>query len=545
MAEAKKSRASKKQLGQFMTPLSLAREVAKAHEYSTSIKILEPSFGDGNFIVALVEELLEELDKHADFIGYTAQQKIEHIFTKQIWGVELDKALYSKAIEKIEEKFGKLPKEHNLANDDFFATELKENFFDLAIGNPPFGGSFNVDFEAQLDAKYGSYNGLKIKKETYSFFICRSLDLLNATGKLNFICGDSFTTVSTMAGLRRRLTNEGSVSIEKVKRFSQETTYPMVVLSVDKARKSSNIMLHGEALPLSVIEKTQNYSWGMSKEFIKYFDGTLLGDFIICTGGLTSGKNEFFIREINAEGVIEERYDFTFFDDEITVNKELAKAKYNTLSSAVMKRVKEQEASKATVRNIKITPRKDAITVNLPHEHYKFYNKANSNIIFKNPTHAIYWRDNGDAVRTFKKNGNWYIRGMGGEKFYGKEGFTWNLVASRIKARYLPNGYVLDSGAPCGFLRDNVAEDELWFILAWLQTELATKILKSVINHTRNIQGKDIERLPYPHWVSTEDKLLIVKHFKEILALAKDGRIFSKNDEEIIKLNELFVFSGE
>ena len=31
-------------------------------------------------------------------------------------------------------------------------------------------------------------------------------------------------------------------------------------------------------------------------------------------------------------------------------------------------------------------------------------------------------------------------------------------------------------------------------------------ILKDVINHTRNIQGKGIERLPYPWWVSDSRK---------------------------------------
>jgi hypothetical protein len=118
----------------------------------------------------------------------------------------------------------------------------------------------------------------------------------------------------------------------------------------------------------------------------------------------------------------------------------------------------------------------------------------------------VYWKDDGDAVLTFKKSGPWYLRGVGGGPYFGREGLTWQLVAPRINARYLPPGYILDSGAPCAFLHDGIDADELWFVLGWLQTDLASAILKEVINHTRNIQGKDIERLPYPWWVAESQR---------------------------------------
>jgi hypothetical protein len=52
-------------------------------------------------------------------------------------------------------------------------------------------------------------------------------------------------------------------------------------------------------------------------------------------------------------------------------------------------------------------------------------------------------------------------------------------------------------------------------VLGWLQTSLATRLLKEVVNHTRNIQGKDIERLPYPHWVAPhllDETAVLVEH---------------------------------
>ncbi len=83
-----------------------------------------------------------------------------------------------------------------------------------------------------------------------------------------------------------------------------------------------------------------------------------------------------------------------------------------------------------------------------------------------------------------------------------RRGLTWQLIASRLNVRYLPEGYILDSGAPCAFLKPEVDDSELWFILGWLNTDLCSHLLKTVINHTKNIQSKDVERLPYPFWVS-------------------------------------------
>ena len=185
---------------------------------------------------------------------------------------------------------------------------------------------------------------------------------------------------------------------------------------------------------------------------------------------------------------------------------ELRHARLGKLSARQREDIRRSEEERRTRRLVVTTRRRVPLRVKLPHPDYRYYNKAASERFYAPPSHAVYWKDEGDAVLTFKKTGPWYLRGVGGGPFFGREGLTWQLVAPRIKARYLPEGYILDSGAPCAFLRDGVSRDELWLILGWLQTPLATSLLKEVINHTRNIQGKDIERLPYPWWVRQTDK---------------------------------------
>ncbi len=50
--------------------------------------------------------------------------------------------------------------------------------FDLIVGNPPFGGTFDPEIEDTLDARLGRRFGIKVKKETYAFFIVACIDLL-------------------------------------------------------------------------------------------------------------------------------------------------------------------------------------------------------------------------------------------------------------------------------------------------------------------------------------------------------------------------------
>jgi hypothetical protein len=89
-----------------------------------------------------------------------------------------------------------------------------------------------------------------------------------------------------------------------------------------------------------------------------------------------------------------------------------------------------------------------------------------------------------------------------------------------------------------------VAHEELLFILAWTLSPLCSRILKSVINHTMNIQSKDFERLPYPHWVRGERKEQTMCRMRDLVGQARKGRAFSFDSLEIIELGQLFDIRG-
>jgi hypothetical protein len=491
---------------------------------------LEPSFGDGAFLIPVIEHYMRRES------GSTPA-RLARVLNERVWGVEIDPALYERTLTAIRSRWGELPASHNLVLGDYFRFDPGPQRFGAIIGNPPFGGTFDAEIEDQLDRRYGKYGGSKLKKETYSFFIAKALEELAPDGILTFICSDTFLTINTMAGLRKLLMDRGRPAVTRIDTFSDQTKYDMVNLTLEIAAPSDDAYVYGARVSREAMELTGNYSWTVNEDSAALFAGLKVGDLMVGTGGMTIGRNELFVREIT-DGEVVEPLVFAFGDKPVTLAEELEQARLNKLSDRQCDAIRQQEREGMTKRIVVTTERDEPLRIKLPHPHYRYYNKASGERLYAAPSHAIYWKDEGDAVLTFKKSSAWYLRGVGGGPFFGREGLSWQLVSPRINARYLPPGYILDSGAPCAFLRDGVGEDELWFILAWLQTGLASKILKEVINHTRNIQGKDIERLPYPWWVAESCKREAVAITRDVVRRLQGGEQVSA-DALTAKLDEL------
>lgn len=536
--QRKHERQVKRQRGQYMTPAALARRVVSqvpVHRYD---RILEPSCGDGVFLAAI-----------ADILAVRQEGR-------ELVGVELDGQLVRQAHVAVSGGGNGVggPKPARICSADFFQaylagttrdtsgrpTRFAHGSFDLVIGNPPFGATFNPKIEDLLDRRLGRRLGLKIKKETYAFFIVACVDLLRTGGRLLFICSDTLLTIPTMKGLRNLLMRAGDVELSHLDSFSEETTYPMLLLDFVKRDRPGHVVRDGEAVDVRSILATPNLSWGVSAETARYFDGALLGDSFVGTSGMTTGNNAYFVRKVGADGSLEEPYDFEFHDERITVRHEAERARLGRLPARRKAALKAAERAGETERRIRITRKKQPVTIAVPDSRYAPYNKANGRIVYSEPTHYIYWEDEGDAVLTYKRTGNWYLRGVGGRRFFGREGITWQLVASRFVPRYLPPGYILDSGAPCAFLKQDDDPDELCFVLGWLLSDTANWILKTAINHTRNIQSKDFERMPYPWWVSRVRRREVVESVRSMVEEARAGRVWRREDECVRRVGRLF-----
>jgi hypothetical protein len=550
MSVARLSRDRKRQLGQFFTPAGTAEAIVRRLTILPTHRILEPSFGEGAFIFPILE-VLAAAEPAVDVAAWCQ----DHLF-----GCEIDK----EAFAKFEEKWlrtGRGPLPVGMERCDFFrwmppgtdrsaATNRQRYFstplekFDLVIGNPPFGGSIDPGIQDELDDIFGMRNSRKIKKETYAFFIVKCVDLLKPGGKLVFICSDTILTIPTMTGLRSWLQDRCTVDISRVPGSFSDTNQDMILITLCKRNmESRRVTVFGNDLSLDEIDSTPNTSWKVNGDLARYFTGVHVGDKMIASSGMTIGNNDLFLRRI-VNGYIEEAFEFAYGRQETTVANEIGRARLGKVSPARLRQVAEQEARGDTEKVVVFTRRDTPLRIRLPHPDYRFYNKATSRIGYSQPEWVIFWRDDGDYVYTFKKTGNWYLHGVGGMKYFGREGLTWSLIAPRLYARYLPTGYVLDSGAPCAFLRPNVDQEELFFILGWALTELCTRILKEVLNHTRNIQSKDFERLPYPTWVSPSARNEAIRQVHFLIEAAKQGRELFFSDRELQRLNDLYAWQG-
>ena len=290
MSQTKTLRARKRQLGQFLTPPETARRLVGSLAFTRDDKVLEPSFGDGSFILPLIEKFLP-------LYGGPIPERLDQILSRNVYGVELDSALHARCLDAIAERWGYCPARHSLLCADFFQTAFLRHF-NYIIGNPPFGGTIAPELQDKLDREFGWRNGLKIKKETYSFFIVKCLDLLKPSGRLRFICSDTFLTINTMQGLRRLLLDTGAPEVTRLDVFSDETKYAMVVLDFAKTGPAPAFTLDGRAVSREQIALTGNHSWQITDDYAPYFAGPKLGDFLLATSGMTIGANDLFVRPI-------------------------------------------------------------------------------------------------------------------------------------------------------------------------------------------------------------------------------------------------------
>ena len=142
------SSARESTLSAFYTPTTVTKAIYKVLDRMgfKNGNILEPSCGVGNFIGMLPTEMSNS----------------------NVYGVELD--TISSSIAK------QLYQKANIINSPYEEADLSNNFFDVTIGNVPFG-----DFKV-VDKKYDKYNFL-----IHDYFFAKSLDKLRPNGVMAFI----------------------------------------------------------------------------------------------------------------------------------------------------------------------------------------------------------------------------------------------------------------------------------------------------------------------------------------------------------------------
>jgi adenine-specific DNA-methyltransferase len=185
-----------KTLGQVYTPNWIVSEILDLVGYQGDTildkYILEPSCGDGVFLLEIVERYINVASQNK-----ISEKEIIANLEKYIYGVELDSVEYQKSIERLDDLMEKLwlkkVKIHwNIVNQntlDFYKNYT--HFFDFIVGNPPYIRIHNLDIETKNNLKQ-NFLFSEGTIDIYLSFIEMSFKMANDTGKIGFITPNSY-----------------------------------------------------------------------------------------------------------------------------------------------------------------------------------------------------------------------------------------------------------------------------------------------------------------------------------------------------------------
>lgn len=178
---------TRKVVAEFILDLVGYTEDQELHKLS----LLEPSFGNGEFLLPAIERLLSA-HARARSAGQ-AKTSIKHC----IRAVELHEETYALTRDKViamlrgaefSQKSAIEIADAWLIHEDFLLAEIPHDF-DFVVGNPPYVRQELIP-PALLDEYRKRFATLYDRADLYVPFIERSLGLLSQGGQLSFICSD-------------------------------------------------------------------------------------------------------------------------------------------------------------------------------------------------------------------------------------------------------------------------------------------------------------------------------------------------------------------
>lgn len=208
-------------------------------------RLLEPSFGEGSFLLPAIERLIAAWNKN-----FAGQAPALAQLADCIRAIELHRPAY----ETTKEKVILLLQQHGISYDS--ATELADQWlvcgdylltplerrFDFVVGNPPYVRQELIP-DALLAEYRSRYRTIYDRADLYIPFIERSLTLLAKQGQLSFICADRWMKNRYGGPLRKMIAVAfhlkfyidmvGTAAFE-----SEVTAYPAITVII---RKKSSV----------------------------------------------------------------------------------------------------------------------------------------------------------------------------------------------------------------------------------------------------------------------------------------------------------------
>jgi Type I restriction-modification system methyltransferase subunit len=183
----------------------------KSKRNLTKLRLLEPSCGEGAFLIEAVRRLLSSAKRHR----VPAERLCDAIRAYDIDNISVVNTRDAVRAMLVESGVDRVTAETLVAawirQGDFLLAPINERF-DVVVGNPPYVRIEQLD--PQLQALYRSrFETLFDRADLYVAFIERSLELLSPTGLLSFICAGRWTMNRYGAPLRSLIAREYGVRV--------------------------------------------------------------------------------------------------------------------------------------------------------------------------------------------------------------------------------------------------------------------------------------------------------------------------------------------
>jgi adenine-specific DNA-methyltransferase len=220
---------SRKLRGGYYTPLELAHYLVRWGLREDTQRILEPSCGDGNFILAILQHLQASPNLPPTIVA-----------------VELKADELNKAKDRVAQ-FGQNGAEIEWVQHDFFEaySQLKQNGqFNLIVGNPPFIRFQYFDEDSRNQAfgylRQAGYKPTKLAN-AWVAFVQLSIELLQEGGRLAMVVPAELLQVKYAHELRDRLATQFEhIVIIGFKRLVFPEIQQEVVLLLAEGKRESN-----------------------------------------------------------------------------------------------------------------------------------------------------------------------------------------------------------------------------------------------------------------------------------------------------------------
>jgi len=208
-------------------------------------RILEPSCGEGEFVVAIVERLIN--------------LSIKRPAVKQIAHKLLAVDLMASSLEIAKKKVGRLLEARGYSkievtsllnqwflSTDFLLARITPNFTHV-IGNPPYVRVENIP-KTLLNEYRRRFSTMTDRADLYVPFYEKSLSLLKNGGRLSFICTDRWTKNTYGKSLRRLINDayglELFIDLYGVDAFEKDVmTYPAIT-QINKGKCEHTVLKH-------------------------------------------------------------------------------------------------------------------------------------------------------------------------------------------------------------------------------------------------------------------------------------------------------------